>query len=331
MLNINIGVDNSMYSKNEWGKLKKVVVGIADNARIPEVDTSLRHINYADVTDELDIPTGKYPQIVVDEANEDLETFADFLRNEGAEVVRPDITDCNYYNYCPRDSVIVYKDKAIATPMPLRARRNEYQAYERHLENVHPYDIIRSDDLYNTNCLGDPDVLALTEAEPAFDAANVLRANDDLLYLVSNSGNKSGASLLQSIVDGKVHTVEGIYSYMHLDSTVCFLRDGLMLLNPSRVKDVNQLPEPFRHWDYIMCPEPVPIGHYQNYRNSSNWVSMNLFSVNSNLVALEERQEPLRKELEKHGIECAMLPMRHAITLGGCFHCVTNDLIREDD
>ena len=206
-----------MYSKNEWGKLKKVVVGIADNAQIPEVDASLRHINYADVEDELDIPTGKYPQIVVDEANEDLETFADFLRKEGAEVVRPDITECNYYNYCPRDSVIVYKDKAIATPMPLRARRNEYQAYERHLENVHPYDIIRSDDLYNTKCLGDPDVLALTEAEPAFDAANVLRANDDLLYLVSNSGNKSGASLLQNVVEGKVHTVEGIYlSLIHI-------------------------------------------------------------------------------------------------------------------
>jgi len=60
-LNINIGVDNSMYSKNEWGKLKKVVVGIADNAQIPKVDASLRHINYADVKDELDIPTGKYP------------------------------------------------------------------------------------------------------------------------------------------------------------------------------------------------------------------------------------------------------------------------------
>ena len=59
-----IGVDNIMYSKNEWGQLKKVVVGIADNARIPEVDASLRHINYDDVTDELDIPTGKYPQIV---------------------------------------------------------------------------------------------------------------------------------------------------------------------------------------------------------------------------------------------------------------------------
>lgn len=319
-----------MYSKNEWGQLRKIVVGHAHNARVPEIDTSLRHINYADVKDELQIPTGQYPQIVIDEANEDLEKFVDFLEKERVEVVRPDITECSYYNYCPRDSVIVYKDKAIATPMPLRARRNEYKAYEHHLENLHPYDIIRNDELYNTKCLGDKDVLALTEAEPAFDAANVLRANDDLLYLVSNSGNKAGAALLQSIVDGKVHTVEGIYSFMHLDSTVAFLRDGLMLLNPSRVKSVDQLPEPFRNWDYIMAPDPVPIGYHHPYRNSSDWVSMNLLSINDRLVVLEEHQDPLRKELEKHGFECAMLPLRHAITLGGCFHCVTVDLIRDE-
>jgi hypothetical protein len=45
---------------------------------------------------------------------------------------------------------------------------------------------------------------------------------------------------------------------------------------------------------------------------------------------LEEHQHNLRIELEKHNIECAMLPMRHARTLGGCFHCVTVDLERED-
>ena len=320
-----------MHSKNEWGKLKKVIVGHAHNATVPEIDISLRHINYADVKDELTIPAGKYPQIVVDEANEDLTTFVNFLEKEGVDVVRPDITDCNYYNYCPRDSVIVYKDKAIATPMPLRARRNEYQAYERHLENIHPYDIMRSDELYNPNCLGDREVLALTEHEPAFDAANVIRANDDLLYLVSNSGNKSGANLLQSIVDAKVHLLEDVYSYMHIDSTVAFLREGLMLLNPSRVKSIDMMPKAFRNWDYIMCPEPVDIGFYAPYQNSSPWISMNLFSVNKDLVALEEHQVPLQKELEKYGIECAMLPMRHAATLGGCFHCVTLDLDREDD
>ena len=38
-----------MHSQNEWGQLRKVVVGHAHNARVPEIDTSLRHINYADV------------------------------------------------------------------------------------------------------------------------------------------------------------------------------------------------------------------------------------------------------------------------------------------
>ena len=56
---------------------------------------------------------------------------------------------------------------------------------------------------------------------------------------------------------------------------------------------------------------------------------MNLFSINENLVALEEHQHNLRKELEKYNIECAMLPMRHQRTLGGGFHCVTLDLERE--
>ena len=55
---------------------------------------------------------------------------------------------------------------------------------------------------------------------------------------------------------------------------------------------------------------------------------MNLLSVNPNLVILEERQTPTRLALEAKGIECAMLPMRQARTLGGCFHCVTLDIER---
>jgi N-dimethylarginine dimethylaminohydrolase len=55
---------------------------------------------------------------------------------------------------------------------------------------------------------------------------------------------------------------------------------------------------------------------------------MNLFSVSPDLVVLEQNQDPLRRELEKRGIDCAMLPMRHQRTLGGGFHCVTLDLER---
>ena len=86
-----------MHSKNEWGKLNKVVVGNATNARVPERDISLRHINYADVKDELNIPSGRYPQIVVDEANEDLTTFVDFLEKEGVCHRVQGQSHCNSY------------------------------------------------------------------------------------------------------------------------------------------------------------------------------------------------------------------------------------------
>jgi len=118
---------------------------------------------------------------------------------------------------------------------------------------------------------------------------------------------------------------------MHIDSTVAFLREGLLLVNPSRIKVREDLPEPFRNWDIIWCPEPVDIGHYPKWCNASTWINMNLFSVNTKLVALEEHQEDLRHLLEHQGIECAMLPMRHQRTLGGGFHCVTLDTKRDVD
>lgn len=318
-----------MNSKNEWDTLKKVIVGRADYARIPKLDKSLRTVNYSNLLDESEIPSaGLYPQQVIDEANEDLERLSEELTKLGVEVVRPDNVPTPYYNYCPRDLVSIIGDKAIVAPMSLQSRKDEYKNLNRHLtyQIVMPND--QADTNYNENSIGNKDVLALNEIYPKFDAANILRANDDLLYLVSNSGNKKGAEYLQKIVPNKVHTVEGIYSYMHIDSTIAFLREGLMLLNPARIKDKSVLPGPFSKWDAIYAPEPVDIGHYPGYCNASTWVSVNLFSVNPNLVIVEEHQENLARELNKYGIETLMLPMRHARTLGGCFHCVTLDLVR---
>lgn len=319
-----------MNSKNEWNQLKKVVVGIADQAKVPEIDMSVRTINYADKSDVSDIIVGNYPTKVIEEANEDLETFASFLKSQNIEIVRPEKNNPKYYNYCPRDSVFIHGNVTIATPMPIKARKCEWKSFEKHLNDPISIECSYNDNLYNLNCLGSKDTLALTEYSHAFDAANVIRANDDVLYLVSNTGNKKGAQLLQELLDDKVkvHTLEGVYSYIHIDSTIAFLKEGLMLLNPERIKDKNILPKPFCDWDAIYCPEPVDIGYYDNYNNASKWINMNLFSINENLVVLEKHQENLRKELEKYNIECAMLPMRHQRTLGGGFHCVTLDLER---
>ena len=321
----------STYATNEWDQLKKVIVGTATGARIPEMDKSLRCVNYADVPDISNIKTGPYPQIVVDEANEDLETFVDFLKGEGVEVVRPGSqTEVEYYDYCPRDLVFVHGDTAMATPMPIRARSKSYLNIVEHFPNLMATYRYHGSDMYNESCVGNPNLLALTEIQPSFDAANIIRANDHILYLVSNSGNVLGSRYLQEQLGSTttVHGLQGVYSYMHIDSTIAFLREGLMLLNPSRIKSKDVLPEPFRSWDAIWCPEPTDIGYYGDYCNASPWINMNLFSVNPNLVALEQNQNNLRIELEKHGIECAMLPIRHQRTLGGGFHCVTLDLQR---
>jgi N-dimethylarginine dimethylaminohydrolase len=322
-----------VVSKNEWDKLKTVIVGIADDARIPVLDNSLRLVNYADKKIN-DIPnSGLYPRQVIDESNEDLEKFCDLLRKEGVNVLRPDKNvKPRYYNYCPRDTVLVHDDKIIAAPMALSSRTDEYLSMIDDLETYNEVIAAPEPDrtrLYNPECLGNPDVLALNETEPCFDAANILRANDDLYYLISNSGNEKGAEYLQSMYpDKRVHKIKGVYSYMHLDSTIAFLREGLMLLNSARIKRIEQLPESLHNWDVIWAPEPVDIGHYPGYCNASTWVSVNLFSVTPNLVVVEEHQEELRKEIEKYNINVAMMPLRHARTLGGCFHCVTLDIER---
>ena len=321
-----------MTTTNEWDTLRKVIVGSATGAQIPFLDASLRCINYADQFDIADIPTGPYPQQVIDEANEDLEIFCDFLRGESVEVLRPVDNQPAYYNFCPRDGILVHGKDIIVTPQPLRSRVNEYQAFAKHLPHYTVVNIERPSALYNFECVGNPDILALNEIEPAFDAANILRCNDDLFYLISNSANETGLKWLQQFTCSpkRVWPIQGIYSYMHIDSTIALLREGLMLLNPSRIQSVDQLPKPLQNWDVIWAPEPIDIGYYPGYCHGSVWVAnVNLFSVRPDLVVLEQHQHETRHLLEQHGIDCAMLPGRHQRTLSGGFHCVTLDLERE--
>lgn len=323
-------MNNVQVSKNEWDPLKKVIVGLADFARIPDMDKSLRTVNYSHVKDDKELPSGGlYPIQVIQEANEDLDRLASELTKLGIEVVRPMNRPTDYYNYCPRDLATIIDTKAIIAPMSLQSRKDDYKNIESELKNIYYVPNDQGDNNYNLDSIGNKDILALNEFYPKFDAANLIRANNDILYLVSNSGNKKGAHYLQELLGSnyKVHLLEGVYSYMHIDSTVAFLREGLMLLNPSRIPDKSIMPAPFNKWDAIYCPEPIDIG-YMGYNNASPWVNVNLLSISDKLVVVEEHQAPLQKELEKYGIESLMLPMRHARTLGGCFHCVTLDLVR---
>jgi hypothetical protein len=79
-----------MSSINEWDKLNKVIVGIADGAKIPEIDDSMRCVNYAGTKALDEVIVGPYPEQVIREANRDLDNLAHHLTNSGIEVLRPE-------------------------------------------------------------------------------------------------------------------------------------------------------------------------------------------------------------------------------------------------
>jgi N-dimethylarginine dimethylaminohydrolase len=340
--------DFIINSWNEWDPLESVVIGRATHAQVPRSDISLKAINYANLLDDKSIPVGVYPQDVIDEANEDLDKLCSFLKSQQVQVFRPedkqpslhgtgDWDSESYYQFCPRDHTLVYGDLILECPMPLRSRyfetfglRNLYQkAFEDGAQWLSAPMPRLTDQSYQSQGVH-KDMLTLNENEPCFDAANILRCGEDLFYLVSNSGNKLGAKWLQSALGSKtkVHEIHGMYSFMHLDSTLCLLRPGLVLLNPERVTQEN-LPKVLQSWDKIWCPPFEDIGYEGKYNHSSPWIGMNLLMINPNLAVVEESQKKLIALLESHKIEVCPLPMRHQRTLGGGFHCVSLDLNRK--
>lgn len=334
-------------SHNEWGRLRSVIVGRADHARVPKDDISLRAINYAGSSHRR-IAHGPYPKAVIDEANEDLETLCRVFVNAGVRVYRPDVPRTGaehgvsgwrsdgYYAYCPRDGLLVVGDTVIESPMVLRARYTDAFPYRRILLDA-MHDGARwlaaprpqlPDAGYDE--AADHDHKSLRNLEPVFDAANVLRANEDLLFLESNSGNRLGAEWLQRALGGayQVHFLQGLYSYMHLDSTISLLRPGLALLNPQRLNPAN-LPAFFKGWRILWCPGPVDIGFHPPYEHASQWVGMNLLMLDEQTAIVEQSQTPLIRLLEQEQLQVIPVPVRHARTLGGAVHCVTLDLERD--
>ena len=113
------------------------------------------------------------------------------------------------------------------------------------------------DSIYQREDLSRPTLL---DGEPVFEKnlINVIKHNNDLLYLVSNTGNMDwiNPSDLERYCkenfgeEYNVHLLENVCAYIHIDTTFVFLREGLVLLNPTRVNQFN-LPDFLHDFDKI--------------------------------------------------------------------------------
>jgi N-dimethylarginine dimethylaminohydrolase len=99
------------------------------------------------------------------------------------------------------------------------------------------------------------------------------------------------------------------------------------VLNASRVTTAN-CPKAFNGWTKLWVKDVEAQDFYQ-YPYASKWIGMNMLSIDPKTVIVDRQQYQLIEDLEHAGFTVIPLQMRHSRTLGGGFHCVTLDLIRE--
>jgi len=299
-------------SYNEWDPLKKIVVGDATLANWPVLDPVFRAEEQNTLWKETPLPSGPVPQWIIDETNEDLHTLCETLAKLDVEVVRPDSlnfqTHDGMYNYCPRDRFLVYGNTIVDPAMMYPCRDMEYQCYMDILPDAaHIYHMPRKDGL-------------------VFDAANVCRLGDSMLYLESASGNRAAYEWLCEQFPAVKIELCNFYAGVHIDSTIVPLREGLVMLNASRVNETN-CPRVFDHWDKIYVDDVVAQGFHE-YPYASKWIALNMLVVDPHTIICDKNQMELIKKLEQQSFTVIPLELRHSRTLGGGFHCVTLDLHR---
>jgi scyllo-inosamine-4-phosphate amidinotransferase 1 len=304
-------------SRNEWDPLDAIMVGSATHANWPTTDPVFAEESTKTAWRETAVPSGPVPQSIVDQANRELDILSETLVRRGVTVYRPRPQDFvathGMYNYCPRDRLLIYKDTVVDVNMMYPCRNQEIQNYARLLSTART-------------------VLTMPrDSHMILDAANVCRLGNTWLFLESASGNRAAYDWLSAQFPDVTIELCNFYAGVHIDSTIVPLREGLVMLNASRVNTDN-CPQALRDWQKIWVTDDmiVPQSFWQ-YPYASKWIAMNMLVLDPETVIADAAQTQLITLLRQHGIDTIPLTLSHSRTLGGGFHCVTLDTRRRHD
>ena len=302
-------------SNNEWDPLEKIIVGSATNANWPMSDPVFAEEARNSLWTETPAPSGPVTQWIVDEANKELDILAETLARYGATVYRPkemDFVEVNgMYNYCPRDRLLIAGNTLVDCNMMYPCRNQEIKNYYRLIAE-------------STNIITMP-----RDAGMVLDAANICRLGNTWLFLESASGNRVAYDWLCRKFPQINIELCNFYSGVHIDSTITPLREGLVMLNASRVTEEN-CPKAFKDWEKIyITEEQIVAQDFYQYPYASKWIAMNMLVLDPETVIIDAAQTQLINILKSKGIASIPLTLSHSRTLGGGFHCVTLDTRRK--
>jgi glycine amidinotransferase len=344
-------------SHTEWDPLEEIIVGRLEGATIPSSHDVVT-CNVPPWAGRLQgLAAGfRYPRLLVEKAQQEIDAFVALLQSLGVTVRRPDPVDHRrrfgtpdwtsrgFCNTCPRDSMLVIGDEIIETPMAWPCRYFETHSYRPILKDYFrrgarwtaaPKPQL-TDELFDPDFTvpgpGEPMRHILTEFEPVFDAADFVRAGRDLFVTRSNVTNRMGIDWLRRHLgpEYRIHEIPSrCRTPMHIDTTFVLLAPGKVLVNPEYI-DIDALPPVLASWDVLVAPEPDPIKDRLLKVTSmcGKWLSMNVLMLDEKRVIAERHHTGMLRALEKWGFEPIPCDLLHYAPFGGSFHCATLDVRR---
>jgi len=351
---------------NEWDPLKHVILGRADGTMVQAPEPAVER----DWPDD-GFPLGTYgplPQEMADKANEQLDNFGKILESRGIRVDRPTPLDFGqtvqtpdwkqasmFGCMPPRDVLITIGNQILEATMSYRSRWYEYLCYRPLLEQYFKEDpnmrweaapkprltgrTYKKDFWKEWRTLSEEEQFerarnldwALTEVEPLFDAADMMRLGKDIIFQPSMVSNMAGADWIRRhFPNHRIHVMNfKEKAQVHIDSTWIPLRPGLILHNRERDAVPEQLKMyEINDWEIVECVQPQ---HRAKRRLSycSIWLSINLLVLNPKTVCVEASETAQMEQLDKLGFEVIPVPYYDVAPFGGGLHCSTTDIYRE--
>jgi glycine amidinotransferase len=296
----------------------------------------------------------------IEEHEEDIDEFVRVLERESIKVLRPrqmkSIVDFKtpYWKSLTvpalniRDQCLIMGDEIIESSVQVRCRYFEndllksiFMEYFRGgakwscsprpmmLDNSFDLSYIESKKGVDISKYPKNDNIYDVGFEIMFDSAQCLRFDDKMVVNVSNENHYMGVDWLKRHLPSVEVFMVSICDN-HIDSSVMPLKEGTLLVNPEKVKYLDDLPKFLRSWDIIYAPEPVGgIEYDDDLLLASKYIDINVLSLDGNKIIVNESYRPLISLLESKGFTPIPVKMRHKRLFGGGFHCITLDTVRK--
>ena len=373
-------------SWNEWDPLKRVVVGSAEGANYPALELGMHVKNDLGRYTYGSYGPWPQDEVAeaVEQQNEFARTFEKRGVTVDRVVVHKSMKSCeavstpdwthptqrNAAN--PRDLTLIMGNEIVEAPGTMRCRYYEYLYMRPLFEKYYREDPEcmwvsaprprLTDDSYEPNYWWNLHNVwsheekverfnnkkwALTEVEPLWDAADMIRAGKDIFLQPSSVNNQLGRDWLRRYITSRglrLHeirfdsTAVGHYAPWHIDSTLVFPKPGMVIYTPGKGVTTPEMVELFKKNDWEMVPAADPVFPWNNKlslcgwgvpSNKPGWISLNVISIDPKTICVDANEVKYIEQLNSIGFEVEPVKYDKLFKFGGMLHCNTLDIYRE--